>query len=112
MDAFNHFVGEVVAAQVQKALFRRQMTAPPDPHESRRKRLLWRSSHRGIKEMDLLMGGFAVRHVGAMSESQLTAFEVLIEVPDQELFSWVMGEAAVPDDFKNEVLPEFIKFRP
>ncbi|HQX85830.1 MAG TPA: succinate dehydrogenase assembly factor 2, partial [Aestuariivirga sp.] len=35
------------------------MTYPAEPIELRRKRLLWRSSHRGIREMDLLMGGFA-----------------------------------------------------
>jgi antitoxin CptB len=88
------------------------MTYPAEPIELRRKRLLWRSHHRGIKEMDLLMGGFARARLPTMIESELRAFEEIIELPDQELLSWVTGEAPVPSNLNNVLLPELLKFRP
>ena len=88
------------------------MTYPAEPIELRRKRLLWRACHRGIKEMDLLMGGFAKNRVPHMTENQLNDFEALIELPDQELLTWITGEATVPATLASELLPELLKFRP
>ena len=88
------------------------MTYPAEPIELRRKRLLWRSSHRGIREMDLLMGGFARSRLPTMTENELNAFEDLIELPDQDLLSWITGEATVPPAISNALLPELLKFRP
>ena len=88
------------------------MTYPAEPIELRRKRLLWRSSHRRIREMDLLMGGFAESRLPTMTEHELNAFEALIELPDQELLAWIIGEAEVPSTISNALLPELLKFRP
>jgi antitoxin CptB len=62
--------------------------------------------------MDLLMGGFAQSRVPTMTENELNAFEALIELPDQDLLSWVTGEAPVPSTLDNALLPELLKFRP
>ncbi len=83
-----------------------------DPFEMRRKKLLWRACHRGIKEMDILMGGFARARLESMSAADLDAFEALIELPDQDMLSWITGETPVPPLVKNDLLQEFIKFRP
>ena len=88
------------------------MTYPAEPIELRRKRLLWRACHRGIREMDLLMGGFAKRRVGDMTENELNDFEALIELPDKQLLTWITGEATVPATLDNGLLPELLKFRP
>ena len=83
-----------------------------DPFQMRRKKLLWRACHRGIKEMDILMGGFAKVRLDHMTETELNAFDALIELPDQEMLSWITGEAKVPADVTNPLLPELLKFRP
>ncbi len=88
------------------------MNNSTDTLELRRKRLLWRACHRGIREMDLLMGGFAADRVGSMSEAELNAFESLIGLPDQEMLSWIKGETPVPKDMDNILLKEFLQFRP
>ena len=54
--------------------------------EPRRKRILFRAWHRGIREMDLIMGRFADAEIGAMSDAELAEFERLIEVPDRDLY--------------------------
>ncbi len=67
-------------------------------------RIYWRSSRRGFKEADLLIGGFAAAHVPAMNTEDLVLFEHLLAVPDQDLYAWVMGHAPAPAMFDHRVL--------
>jgi len=64
--------------------------------EARRRKLLFRSWHRGTREMDLIMGRFADAHIAQLSEAELDEFERLIEIPDPELFAWVTGASPPP----------------
>lgn len=80
--------------------------------ETMRKRLLWRATHRGIKEMDLIAGGFASARLPAMTYDDLLAFEVLMELPDQDLLSWATRQNAVPENLSSPLLLELINFRP
>ena len=52
--------------------------------DARRRRILFRSWHRGIREMDLIMGQFADAHIGELTEAELDVYEQLIEVPDRD----------------------------
>ena len=61
--------------------------------DPRRRRILFRAWHRGMREMDLIMGRFADAEIDAMSEAELDEFEQLIEVPDRDLF---LGSPARP----------------
>src|SRR5579883_1463535 len=65
----------------------------------RRRKLLFRSWHRGMREMDLIMGGFADARIASLNASELDEFERLIEVPDPDLLAWIIGDAVVPPDF-------------
>lgn len=64
--------------------------------DGRRRRLLFRSWHRGIVEMDLVLGRFADAQIGQWSEAELDDYERLLEIPDQPFFAWVSGAEAVP----------------
>jgi len=59
----------------------------------RRRRLRFRAWHRGMKEMDLILGSFADRHLAQMSTDELDTFERLIDLPDGDLLSWIAGGA-------------------
>ena len=72
--------------------------------DARRKKLLFRSDHRGFKEMDLLMGHFARTHIENMTEDDVTAFEALLEQPDQDVYSWIIGTQPTPDEFDTAVM--------
>jgi antitoxin CptB len=65
--------------------------------EIRRRRLRFRAWHRGIREMDLLMGGFADATLASLDELELELFEALMELPDQEVFAWLTGQSPVPN---------------
>ncbi|TCR62760.1 succinate dehydrogenase assembly factor 2 [Bosea sp. BK604] len=71
--------------------------------DPRRRKLLFRAWHRGMREMDLIMGRFADAEIGALSEADLDEFERLIEVLDRDLLSWVTGEAAVPENYDTDL---------
>jgi antitoxin CptB len=83
-----------------------------DTHGARRKKLLWRASHRGIKEMDIIVGGFASTHLPQMNADQLEEFENLLDIPDQELLAWLTGQEQVPAARRSEMLDDMLKFRP
>ena len=61
--------------------------------EIRLKRLKMRSMRRGIKEMDIILSGFAEAHLIKMSGAQLDLYEEFLEENDQDLYQWVSGQA-------------------
>ncbi len=61
-----------------------------------RKRLLYQSQHRGLREMDFLLGRFAQQYIGEMAREDLTQFEELLTFPDQQLYAWFFGKASPP----------------
>ena len=67
--------------------------------DDRRRRLLFRCWHRGIKEMDLIMGRFADAHLKDFSDAEAAAFEALLTAPDQQMFAWVTGTETVAAEF-------------
>ena len=84
----------------------------PEALETRRKRLLWRASHRGLREMDLLLGGFARSHIERLSERELDELETIIAIPDQELMGWLLGDVPVPQGQATSTLKALLSYRP
>jgi len=84
------------------------MTHLPDP---RRKRLLFRSWHRGTREADLILGSFADEHLAAFDEAQLDRYEALLDRPDPEIFDWLTGRCAPPDDCDHDVTRMLLAFK-
>ncbi|MBM3636914.1 MAG: succinate dehydrogenase assembly factor 2 [Alphaproteobacteria bacterium] len=78
--------------------------------DPRRRRLLYRSWHRGMREMDLLMGQFADAHLLGFSDQELDLFETLSENQDQELLSWIDGSKPVPSEFDHEMFRRLKNF--
>jgi antitoxin CptB len=76
----------------------------------RRRKLLFRSWHRGMREMDLIMGRFADAAIERLSDADLTELERLIEVPDRDLLGWITGEEPVPADYDSALFRELRDF--
>lgn len=72
--------------------------------DPRRKRLLFRSWHRGTREMDLVLGQFADACIDKLSDAEIDVYEALLEAPDPQIFKWVTGEAPVPGNYDTPVL--------
>jgi antitoxin CptB len=71
--------------------------------DARRRRLLFRSWHRGIREMDLILGRFADAHIDELSDAELDEYERLIESPDPDLLNWVTGASATPATYDTAI---------
>ena len=70
----------------------------------RRKRLKFRSWHRGIKEADILLGSFADKFLEEMSSEQLDLYENLLREADSDLVAWITNDKSAPDHFNHDVM--------
>jgi antitoxin CptB len=77
----------------------------------RRRKLLFRAWHRGLREVDLILGGFADGNVETLNDAELSEFETLMNVPDGELLAWLTGEADVPASHDGPVFRRLRGFR-
>ena len=68
-----------------------------DDDEVRRRRAVYRASHRGTKEMDWLLGRYAEAELPRMTTEQLSAFEELLALPDPALQDMILS-GNVPAD--------------
>lgn len=75
-----------------------------------RKRLLYRATHRGFKEADLMFGHFAAARLATMTDAEEAEFARLLDVPDQDLYAWVIGRAPTPPNYEGPVLTELQSF--
>ena len=82
-----------------------------NPLDVRRRRLLYRSEHRGNKENDILLGQFARAHVMVFDAAQLDQYEALLDEDDNDIFDWVAGRAPVPSNKDTPVLRMVLAFK-
>lgn len=81
-----------------------------EDREIRIKRLKYRANHRGIKEMDIVLGGFANRHLDQLGESQVEDFEKLLDEHDRDLLMWVTGEMEFPVQDLQEIFDQVVRY--
>src|SRR5690606_29822233 len=78
----------------------------------RRRKILFRAWHRGMREMDLIMGRFADAEIGDLSEEDLTEFERLIEATVPDLLGWITGEIEAPSNYATPLFRRLTAFHP
>lgn len=76
--------------------------------ENFRKKLLYRSLHRGCKETDLLLGKFAAKYIPNMSREDLLEWEKVLDQTDSDIVSWVIRGVDVPAYLQSEVMKKLI----
>src|SRR5947208_6966225 len=82
----------------------------PSP-DIRRKRLLFRSWHRGTREADLILGSFAEAYLAVFDDSRLDQYEALLDCADADLFDWIFRRAAPAPEHDTEVTRLLLAFR-
>ena len=76
--------------------------------ENKRKRLIFRSEHRGTKEMDIVMGSFARKNVPDFSEEELSLFDMILQENDPDLYNWLTRKEQVPSEKMNAVFEKLL----
>lgn len=74
------------------------------PVEIQRRRLRFRSWHRGTRESDLLLGGFADQHLGSFDQAALDLYAALLEENDPDLWDWIVRGLPMPAAHDNAVV--------
>ena len=78
--------------------------------ETRRKRLSFRSWHRGTRESDLILGRFADAHLAGFDAGQLDRYEALLDCADADIFDWVSGRSPPPPEHDHDVTRLLLSF--
>ncbi len=79
--------------------------------DDKRKRLHFRSWHRGTRELDLIMGTFADRVLPGIADAELDFYDEILTHPDPDLYNWITGVEAVPANFMNPVMERLLQHR-
>lgn len=87
------------------------MTRSSEGLDTRRRKLLFRSWHRGMREMDLILGSFADTTIEALSDDELDEYEILLELLDADLLSWFTGEIAIPPEHDTAIYRKILASR-
>ena len=53
-----------------------------------KKQIIYRSTHRGSKEMDLLLGNFVKKYIEEFNDVELNDLERLLFLEDEILYKW------------------------
>lgn len=77
----------------------------------RRRKLLFRSWHRGMRELDLVLGSFADAAVDGLTGAEIDQYERLLNTPDNQLLAWITGEEAIPADQRTPLFDRILAFR-
>lgn len=85
-------------------------TAPDQERDLCRKRIRIRAWRRGMREMDILMGGFVDGRLDALSDAEIAELESLLDLPDAELFHWLSGAGAPPPERDTPLLRKIVAF--
>ncbi|MGH2340080.1 succinate dehydrogenase assembly factor 2 [Segnochrobactraceae bacterium EtOH-i3] len=79
--------------------------------DPRRARILYRAWHRGMKEMDIILGNFADAHIAGLSDAELDVLEDLMSVPDAEAFTWFSGRIPAPEEYDTPLFHQILTFQ-
>ena len=68
-----------------------------EDRETRLKRLRLRSWRRGIREMDLILGGWSDASLAGLDDQELDLYEALLSENDHDLYGWITGRESPPE---------------
>ena len=75
-----------------------------------RKKLLYKASHRGTKEMDILMGNFADKFIQLFDDHELSLLDILLDQDDDHIYKIILKKTLIPENIDNRVTKLLIDF--
>ena len=71
--------------------------------ETYKKKIIFKASHRGSKEMDILLGNFIKKYIELFNENELGLFNDILECDDDDIYQWTIGKKEIPNQYSNRV---------
>ena len=75
-----------------------------------KKKIIYRSTHRGFKEMDILLGNFVKNHIDSLHDKELYNLLEILLIEDEVLNHWYfagVNNTEVPDNKISAMLKQF-----
>ena len=76
-----------------------------------KKKLLYRASYRGTKEMDILLTKFVKKYLNVFSHEQLKQLEKFLEFEDEIIYNFYNFDKVKKDIDKNKISEIFKNFK-
>ncbi len=76
-----------------------------------KKKIIYRSTHRGTKEMDLLLGSFVRRHINKLNTTDLKDLDLLTQFDDETLYNFHLKNDNKNFFLENKVSKMFREFK-
>ncbi len=81
-----------------------------DALDLRRRRIRVRAWRRGMREMDLILGGFVDARIETLGAEELAQFETLLDADDAAAFRWFCGAEAPPPAYDTPLFQKIAAF--
>ena len=75
-----------------------------------KKKIIYRSTYRGTKEMDALLGSFTKKYINTFNDNELKCLLDLLDLDDENLYKFNQGEDIFINIEKNKVSVLFKEF--
>ena len=72
-----------------------------------KKRLVYRATYRGTKEMDILLSSFVKKHINTFNEKSLVKLENFLNFSDEQILNYYNNTFTEESISENEVLKLF-----
>ena len=82
-----------------------------DSHNKLKKRILYRSMHRGTKEMDIILSNFVKKNINSFDKNELHELDFLLNIDDEVLHKWYLNQEASTFIPINNITKKLKKFR-
>ena len=76
-----------------------------------KKQIIYRSNHRGTKEMDILLGNFVKTYINEFNDNELKDLEKLLSIEDEIIYDWYLNRNSDNRIPKTKVSLMFKKFK-
>lgn len=86
------------------------MTDPAADLDIRRRAIRIRAWRRGLREMDILLGGFVDARLDTLDAAEIADLETFMDAPDQQAFSWLSGSAPTPPEYDTPLFRKIVAF--
>tara|TARA_B100000686_G_C16355964_1_gene745239 strand:- start:50 stop:304 length:255 start_codon:yes stop_codon:yes gene_type:complete len=76
-----------------------------------KKQILYRSQHRGMKEMDLLLGRFVNKYIDSFTDIELQELIIILNIDDEILYKWYLDKKDKGEFLKGNVAKKLKQFK-
>ena len=76
----------------------------------KRKKLLFQSTHRGTKELDVLIGKFVSKHIDKFNTKDLNCLDNILKFNDMDLYMVLTKKSDICNGMDKDFIKKIIKF--